>query len=242
MAGRLDYAKEVEPGAREEGGLFLQEYDGDDFDGGGSCAPWTNADEAQEFFDKQAYEESDEPAERRLLRGVDFNVENDDGPVIGFIGDYLVVAAKRKPTFEAMVDASDGDERSDEAGNLHDAVATPPDQGVGRRLRRHRRPDRTGRWQIGPKTESPSKRRGSNRGSDRGRQPDPRLRTRSRSTSAPTSRRQPAVSGDASAAARSLPATSVAAFATAEFGDRFGEAIDRSRQRRDRAARSNREN
>jgi hypothetical protein len=105
----FDYEKEVAPWLGEEGGLFLQEYAEEDFEGFGAAVQVTDEDQAGAFVDKQT-EAGDEPAKSGTYEGVDFKVEADDGTTIG-VFDELLVFAESEEIFKKMVDAS-------EAGNL----------------------------------------------------------------------------------------------------------------------------
>jgi hypothetical protein len=108
----LDYGKEVEPWLGEKAGIFLDEYDGDDFTEYGIAVQTTDADATQAFVDKQA--KSDEgPAEDGSYEGVDYKIERDDGMAIGVIDDFLAFAEDAQ-AFEAMVDASGGDSLAEE--------------------------------------------------------------------------------------------------------------------------------
>src|SRR3954469_1626445 len=49
----LDFEKEIEPWLGEEGGLFLQEYEGEDFEGYGAAIQTEDEGEAQDFVDRQ---------------------------------------------------------------------------------------------------------------------------------------------------------------------------------------------
>jgi hypothetical protein len=108
----FDYAKEVEPWLGEKGGLFLREYDGNDFKRYGIAIQSTDAGATQDFIDKQA-EESDEVPKKGSYEGIDYEVQSEDGTTIGVIGDFLVVA-EDTATFKQMVDASSGESLADE--------------------------------------------------------------------------------------------------------------------------------
>ncbi len=50
----LDFEKEIEPWLGEKGGIFFQEYDGDDFNGYGVAIQTTDPGATQDFIDKQS--------------------------------------------------------------------------------------------------------------------------------------------------------------------------------------------
>ncbi len=107
----FDYAKEVEPWLGEKGGLFFQEYDGDDFTGYGFAVQSTDTGATQDFIDKQS-ESGDEPTEEGSYEGVDFEIDSDDGTAVGVIGDFIALA-EDEATFKQMVDASSGESLAD---------------------------------------------------------------------------------------------------------------------------------
>jgi hypothetical protein len=108
----FDYEKEVEPWLGEEGGLFLREYEEEDFEGIGVALQAGNEDEATEFVEKQARSEGKAPKEGSY-EGIDFYIEADDGTTSG-VFDGLVVFADDEAIFKEMVDASNGKSLADE--------------------------------------------------------------------------------------------------------------------------------
>lgn len=219
----FDYATEVEPWLGQKAGIFLEDFDGEDFNGYGIAMQTTDPDAAQAFIDKQA-KSDDGPAEDGSYEGVDYKVERDDGQTVGIV-DGMLAFAEDERTFKAMVDASGGDSLADEAGfadsfdNAVDGSVADLFVDVGGLI------DQSG-GSIDPDarqflesagidaedaTAVASLIPGSNQieidlSSDLGGEKPP--------------------SGDASALLGSLPADSLAAFASAEFGERFEEAID----------------
>jgi hypothetical protein len=119
----FDYAKEVEPWLGKEGGLFLREYEDDDFESYGVAIQTSDEDAAREFIDKQM-ESEDEAPEEGSYEGVDFKIEADDGTTIG-VFNGLVVMAEDEEAFKSMVDASVGENLADEEAYA-DAVADVP--------------------------------------------------------------------------------------------------------------------
>jgi hypothetical protein len=219
----FDYAKEVEPWLGEKGGLFFQKYDGDDFEGYGVAVQTTDATATQDFIDKQA-EESDEVPEEGSYEGVDYEVQADDGTTLGVIGDFLAFA-EDSATFKQMVDASNGEALADEENYSSTVDAAPGGSfadvfvDIGGLID-----------QSGGKVDPEARQFLDSAGID----PDEATAVASLvpgsdqveiDFSSDLNGQSPPT-GDASALLGSLPADSVAAFAAADFGDRFEEAID----------------
>jgi hypothetical protein len=220
----FDYTKEVEPWLGEKAGLFLQEYDGEDFQGYGVAIQSTDTAATQDFIDHLA-SESEEPVERGSYDGVDYTVETEEeDQFVAVVGDFLVVA-EDKPTFEAMVDASNGESLADEetysstvdaapSGNFADVFVD-----IGGLI------DQSG-GAIDPEAQQFLDSAGI----------EPREATAVASLipgsdqveidfSSNLSGENPPT-GDASKLLGALPASSLAAVASADFGKRFEEAID----------------
>lgn len=219
----VDYAKEIEPWLGEKGGLFLQEYDGDEFEGYGVAIQTTDTTATQDFIDKRA-EESDEVPEEGSYEGVDYEVQTDDGTTIGVVGDFLVFAEDTE-TFKQMVDASNGESLADEATYSNTVDAAPSGSfadvfvDIGGLI------DQSG-GAVDPDAQQFLDSAGI----------DPEEATAVASLipgsdqieidfSSNLSGENPPT-GDASQLLGSLPASSFAAVASADFGARFGEAID----------------
>ncbi len=220
----LDYAKEVEPWLGEKGGLFLQEYDGEDFQGYGVALQSTDTGATQDLIDHLA-SESEEPVERGSYEGIDYTVETEEeDQFVAVVGDFLVVA-EDKPTFEAMVDASNGESLADEETYASTVDAAPSGSfadvfvDIGGLI------EQSG-GTIDPEAQQFLDSAGIDPeeatavaslipGSD---QIEIDLSSNLSGENPPT--------GDASQLLGSLPADSFAAVASADFGDRFGEAID----------------
>ncbi|MGN6201770.1 MAG: DUF3352 domain-containing protein [Solirubrobacterales bacterium] len=120
----LDFEKEVEPWLGERAGLFLQEYEEEDFEGYGAAIQTEDEDEAREFVDKQI-ENSDESAEDGSYEDVDFKVQEDETTIGVF--DGFVVFAENEEIFKSMVDASKGDNLAGEQ-DFSDAMGSVPDE------------------------------------------------------------------------------------------------------------------
>jgi Protein of unknown function (DUF3352) len=219
----LDYEKEIEPWLGEEGGLFFQSYDGSDFSGYGIAIQTTDAAATRDFIDSQAGS-SDEPVKDGSYEGADFKVQSDDGTTVGVVGDFIAFAEDEK-TFERMVDASAGESLADQGDFAGALDAAPSDSladvfvDVGGLI------DQAG-GTIDPSAQQFLDSAGIDPeeatavaslipGSD---QVEIDVSTDLGSKNPPT--------GDASGLLSSLPADSVAAVASADFGKRLEEAID----------------
>jgi len=218
----FDYEKEVEPWLGEEGGIFLQDYEDEDFESYGAAVQASDEDAAREFIDKQV-ESDDEAAEDGSYEGVDFKVQEDETTIGVF--DGLVVFAEDEATFKSMVDASGGENLAGEEA-YSTAISEAPDGSaadvfvdIGGLI------DEAGGEidaetelfldAVGIEPEEATAVASLIPGSD---QIEIDLSTDLSGDSPP--------SGDASELLGSLPATSVAAFASAEFGKRFNEGIN----------------
>ncbi len=219
----LDFDKEIEPWLGDEGGLFLQEYEESDFEGYGAAVQTTDEGAARDFVDKQI-ESGDEEATDGSYGDVDFKVQEDETTIGVF--DGLVVFAEDEAIFKSMVDASSGESLGGEEA-YSDAVAEIPDDSaadvyvdIGALI------EESG-GEIDSETETFL--------DSVGIEPDEATAVASLvpgssqveiDLSTNLSGDNPP-SGDASELLETLPATSVAAFASADFGERFNEGIDK---------------
>lgn len=219
----LDFEKEVEPWLGERAGLFLQEYEEEDFKGYGAAIQTEDEDEAREFVDKQV-ESSDESAEDGSYQGVDFKVQEDETTIGVF--DGFVVFAEDEAIFKSMVDASEGENLageeafSDAIGNVSDDSAADVFVDIGGLLE-----------EAGDEIDADTQTFLDSVGIE------PREATAVASLlpgsdnleidlSTDLTGDNPPPSGDASELLGSLPGTSIGALASAEFGKRFEEGID----------------
>src|SRR4051812_42577116 len=219
----VDFEKEVEPWLGEQGGLFLREYSGEDFEGYGAAIQAGDEDAAREFVDKQL-EAEDEAPKSGSYNGVDFKVQADDGTTIG-VFDGLVVFAEDEAIFKSMVDASEGDNLGEDK-DFTSAIGSVPDESAADVF-----------VDIGALIEE------AGSGIDSDTQLfldsvgiDPKEATAVASLVPGSDNVEVDVStnlsgdnppsGDASELLSSLPDTAVGAFASAEFGKRFNEGID----------------
>jgi Protein of unknown function (DUF3352) len=219
----FDFEKEIEPWLGEEGGIFLQDYEDEDFESFGAAVQTSDEDAARDFISEKNAADEDEPTEDGSYDGVDFEVDG-DGTTIG-VFDGLVAFAQDKSTFKAMVDASEGENLAADE-DFSAAVAQAPEDSaadvfadIGGLI------EETG-GEIDAETETFLDAVGI--------EPDEATAVASLvpgsdqieiDLSTDLSGDNPP-SGDASELLGSLPATSVAAFASAEFGKRFNEGID----------------
>jgi hypothetical protein len=219
----LDFEKEIEPWLGDRGGLFLQEYEEDDFEGYGAAIQTSDEDAAKSFIDEQL-ESEDEAPENGSYEGVDFKIEADDGTAIG-VFDGLVVFAEDEAIFKEMVDASNGeslaaeDAYGDATANLPDGSAADVYVDIGALIE-----------EAGGEIDSDTQLFLDSLGIE----PDEATAVASVvpgsnqieiDFSTNLSGENPP-SGDASELLGSLPGTAVGAFASAEFGKRFDEGID----------------
>src|SRR4051812_5731502 len=219
----VDFEKEVEPWLGEQGGLFLREYSGEDFEGYGAAIQAGDEDAAREFVDKQL-EAEDEAPKSGSYNGVDFKVQADDGTTIG-VFDGLVVFAEDEATFKSMVDASEGrnlggnEDFTSAIGNVPDESAADLFVDIGALIE-----------EAGSGIDSDTQLFLDSAGIE------PKEATAVASLvpgsdnveidiSSNLSGDNPP-SGDASELLGSLPGTAVGALASAEFGKRFNEGID----------------
>lgn len=218
----FDYEKEVEPWLGERGGLFLQEYEEDEFEGYGAAIQTSDEEAAREFINKQV-ESDEEEVKDGSYEGVDFKVEEDETTFGVF--DGLVVLAEDEAIFKSMVDAADGENLGGE-GDFTSAVANVPEDSVadvyvdigalikesGGEIDAETQTFLDG---VGIEPKEATAVASLVPGSD---QIEIELSTNLSGDDPPA--------GDASELLGSLPATSVGAFASAEFGKRFNEGID----------------
>lgn len=125
---KLDFSEEVEPWLGEKAGLYLAGYDGNDFHGVGMALETTDSGEAEEFLEGRV-EKNDEGAQQGEFEGHAYYEEPGDGDVLGMIGDYIAFG-ETKGDFEAMVEAFEG-EGLNESPKFKEAMDGAPDEGIG---------------------------------------------------------------------------------------------------------------
>jgi hypothetical protein len=219
----FDYEKEVEPWLGEEGGIFLQDYEEEDFESYGAAVQTSDEDAARDFVNEKIEADKDESAEDGSYEGVDFKVQEDETTIGVF--DGLVAFAEDEATFKAMVDASDGENLAGDEDFSAATAQVPEDSAadvfadIGGLIEENGgeidAETETFLDAVGIEPDEATAVASLVPGSD---QIEIDLSTDLSGDNPP--------SGDASELLGSLPATSVAAFASAEFGKRFNEGID----------------
>jgi Protein of unknown function (DUF3352) len=219
----FDYEKEVEPWLGEKGGLFLQEYEEDDFEGYGAAVQTSDEDAAREFINKQIEADEDEEVKDGSYEGIDFKVEEDETTFGVF--DGLVAFAEDEATFKTMVDAANGenlagkDTYTSAVANVPDGSAANVYVDIGALIEESGEgiDDETRLFldSVGIEPDEATAVASLIPGSD---QIEIDFSTNLSGENPPA--------GDASELLGSLPGTSVGAFAASEFGKRFNEGID----------------
>jgi hypothetical protein len=123
----LDFDKEVQPWLGEKAGIFLTEYDGDNFEGVGFVLETTETGEAQDFIDKRV-ESGPGNFEDESYEGIDYKFDSSSETALGIVGNF-VVAGKDKAAFEAAVDASEGESLA-EVDNYKSIVPSSPESSL----------------------------------------------------------------------------------------------------------------
>lgn len=220
----FDYEKEVEPWLGEEGGLFLREYEEGNFEGVGAALQTEDEGEAREFVEKQEKAKEEAPREGSY-EGVDFYVEAEDGTTIG-VFDGFIALAKDEANFKAMIDASNGESLADESG-FTDAIANVPSGSAADVYVDIAGLIRESGSEVDPNAKAVFENAGINLNEATAvASLVPHSEQIELDVSSNAAGENPP-SGDASAMLGSLPKSSVAAFASAEFGKRFNEGIDK---------------
>lgn len=221
----FDFEKEVEPWLGEKAAIFFEEYEeGENFNGYGVAVQTEDEEAARSFVEKQA-EGQGEPAKKGSYEGVDFYVSASDGQTVG-VFDGLVVFAEDEATFKSLVDASEGESLGGEDAYTSATAKVPGNSlanvyvDIGGLIE-----------DAGNKIDSETELFLDSVGIE------PKEATAVASVvpgaeqieidfSSNLSGENPP-SGDASKLLGSLPASSLGAFASSEFGTRFNEGIDR---------------
>jgi hypothetical protein len=124
----LDYEKEIAPWLGQDAGIFLTGYDGNDFSGTGVAVEVTNSDEARKFIDERVKEGAEGDVEQGSYKGVDYQLNDSDESVTGVLGDFAVYTKSLK-TFKEMVDASQGESLAD-VDRYTSIVSAAPDESL----------------------------------------------------------------------------------------------------------------
>ncbi len=121
----FDYAQEVEPWLGERAAAFFEGFDGSDFTDYAVIVETTDTAATQSFVDKRAKAGKD-PEKDGSYEGFDYKTDTQDyTPVVGIVGDFLVVA-EDVDAFKRAVDASKGDGLADEE-RFDNAISAAPE-------------------------------------------------------------------------------------------------------------------
>jgi hypothetical protein len=218
----LDFEKEVEPWLGDEAGIFLQEYESEDFEGYGAAIQTSDEEAARSFVEEQI-EADGEEVEDDSYEGVDFKVEEDETAIGVF--DGLVAFAQNEAIFKEMVDASNGENLAGEETYTSATSDVPSDSAADVFVDIGALIDEAGGeidsdtqlflGSLGIEPDEATAVASVVPGSDH---VEIELSTDLGGENPPT--------GDASELLGTLPATAVGALASAEFGKRFDEGID----------------
>jgi hypothetical protein len=220
----IDFEKEIEPWLGERAAFIYPQFEEGDFNSFAAAIQVTDPAEAEGFIDSRAKIGNEEMTDGSF-EGVDFQV-SEDGTATGVIGELLVVA-EEESIFKEVVTASEGESLADES-SYGDAIAAAPAgsaanafvdiAGLIDQAEQGGEIDRNTRLffeNSGIELDEATAVASAVPGTD---QLEIDVSSNAAGDSPP--------SGDASKLLGSLPAQSVAALATAEFGKRFNEGID----------------
>lgn len=219
----VDFEKEVEPWLGEKGAVFFPEFENGESNDSVVAIQVTDAGAAEDFLDKHA-KSGGEPAEDGSYEGVDFKIEK-NGTAVGVFEELLIVA-QSEDLFKQTVEAAEGESLAEE-DKFAEAVSEVPDGSaadvyvdIGALIKAAGSGvDPQAKMfldSIGIEPEGATAVASAIPGSD---QLEIDLSTDAAGENPP--------SGDASEMLGSLPADSVLALASAEFGKRFSEGIDK---------------
>jgi Protein of unknown function (DUF3352) len=221
---KFNFEEEVEPWLGEKAGMYLADYDGDNFHGFGVAIETTDAGEAEEFIE-QRVEKNEKGDEKGEFEGAKYYVDPEDKSVLGVIDGYLAFG-ETLADFEAMVKTSEGGEALGESAKYTEAIEAAGSTGIGSVYVDIGGLIEESKGSIPPESEAVFGLIGI----------EPRNST-AIATAVPHSEqlevdfttnltKATTPGGDASALLESLPATAVVGFASPEFGKSFGEGID----------------
>lgn len=220
----LDYAKEIEPWLGENAAIYLESYDGDDFKTGGAAIATTDSGAAEEFLEKRLKEGGD--VKSASYEGVDYFIDTaEEGETFGVDGGF-VLFGETESAFKQMVDASGGESLADQE-TFSNAVADRPSDSLADVFVDIGGLIQEAGGEVDAETQAGLDTLGI----------DPKDATAEMSlvpgsdqieidltTNVTGDNPQ---SGDASKLLESLPGGSFAAFASADFGKRLSEAVNR---------------
>jgi hypothetical protein len=220
----IDFEKEIEPWLGEKAGFIYPQFEGGDFASFAAAIQVTDTGEAEDFIEKRA-EVGKEKTTDGSFEGIDFQV-SEDGTVVGVVGGLLVIA-EEEPLFKEVVTASNDESLADDSAYT-DAIAAAPDNsaadayvdigGLVSQAESSGEVDQSTKLffeNSGIELDEATAVASAVPGSD---QLEIDVSSNAAGDNPP--------SGDASELLGSLPADSVGALASAEFGKRFDEAID----------------
>lgn len=220
----IDFEKEIEPWLGEKAGFIYPQFEGGDFNSFAAAIQVTDTGEAEDFIEKRA-EVGKEKTTDGSFEGIDFKL-SEDGTVVGVVGELLVIA-EEEPLFKEVVTASNDESLADDSAYT-DAIAAAPDNsaadayvdigGLISQAESSGEVDQSTKLffeNSGIELDEATAVASAVPGSD---QLEIDVSSNAAGDNLP--------SGDASELLGSLPADSVGALASAEFGKRFNEAID----------------
>jgi hypothetical protein len=222
----FEYGTEIEPWLGEKAGIFIAEYDGENFKQAGLAVQTTNPDEAKSFLEKHVKDNSGELYEEAEVAGTEVWVNPEEGEVVGVVGEAILFS-QDEATFAQMVKTSEGEESLAEQEKFKTTVEKAPSGSLAEVY-----------VDIGGVIEEAGAT--INQNSQllfEASGIDPTKATAVASL-IPHSQQveidfssnlsnAEASTGDASSFLEGLPSTATVGFAAADFGKRFGEAIDR---------------
>jgi hypothetical protein len=130
---KVNFEEEIEPWLGEKAGLYLADYDGDNFHSVGIAIETTDSGEAEEFLEDRIQKQSGgvKPKEFEGHTYWEDYEEPSEEDVIGMVGDYIAFG-ETKSDFEEMVEAFEG-EGLNESPKFKAAMesASGTDEGIG---------------------------------------------------------------------------------------------------------------
>lgn len=120
----VDVESEITPWLGERAAFLFPAFEEEEFEEVALAVEVTDAGEAEDFIDEHAVSHG-QADDRGSYQGVDFRIDKDDGQAVGVVDDLLVLADSEK-AFKLVVDASDGDSLADEEA-FSGAIANVPD-------------------------------------------------------------------------------------------------------------------
>jgi Protein of unknown function (DUF3352) len=122
----IDFSKDIEPWLGNRSGVYLESYEGSEFNAGGVMVETTDTGEAQEFIDSHV--ESSGESKKATYEGVEYVLDPGDGQSIGIIGNFIAFGESEQ-SFKAMVDASKGESLADQ-DSYSESISNLPDESV----------------------------------------------------------------------------------------------------------------